>query len=293
MVTSPPAVSVLVTVYNRERFLAACLESILASSFCNFELLVVDDQSSDGSVAIAEKYAANDSRIKVFQNDRNLGDYPNRNRIAALAVGKYLKYVDADDLIYPYSIQVMVEAMERFPTAAFGLSWSVVDPPQPYPFILDPTAALGAHFLGRSPLGDGPTAGIIRRDVFESIGGFSGKQFVGDTELWLRLCSRWPLVSLPPSLVWWRRHEGQQMTMEDERPDVINLRFAVHESALLECGVLSQSDTRAALVRGRQHHARHLWSIAVRQRKPRLALRLFCASGLSLRDALRGMKPYS
>jgi glycosyltransferase involved in cell wall biosynthesis len=73
---SHPKVSVLTTVYNREKYLAACIESVLASTFQDWELIVVDDQSADNSVAIARSYAVKDQRIRVFVNETNLGDYP-------------------------------------------------------------------------------------------------------------------------------------------------------------------------------------------------------------------------
>ena len=96
-----PRVSVLVTVYNREAFLRATLQSILESSFGDFEVLVVDDCSTDSSLKIAHEIAQTDSRIKVCANEKNLGDYGNRMHVAALACGTYLKYVDSDDLIDP------------------------------------------------------------------------------------------------------------------------------------------------------------------------------------------------
>ena len=287
-----PRVSVLVTVYNREAFLAACLGSILASTWQDFEVVVVDDGSSDESCAIAETYVARDPRIRFFRNERNLGDYPNRNRAASLATGKYLKYVDADDLIYPHSLRLMVEALESFPEAALGLSWDVVDSPIPYPFLLNSLEAHVAHFLGRSPLGVGPSAAIIRRDAFEAIGGFSGKQFIGDTELWLKLTARWPMVSLPPALVWWRMHEGQQMHLEQDRPEIVTARFQMELTALHDGSMLAPESQAAAAVRLRQHHARRILALALSQRQAALAWRLFRDSGLGLGELLRGLGGY-
>ena len=66
-------------------------------------------------LAIAKSYEQKDARIKVYVNDKNLGDYPNRNKAASYAKGKYIKYLDADDLIYPHGLEVMVHTMEQFP----------------------------------------------------------------------------------------------------------------------------------------------------------------------------------
>src|SRR5690349_18425307 len=112
-----PLVSVLMTSYNREKYIAEAIESVLASSYKNFELIIVDDCSRDKTVAIAKEYAAKDGRVKVFVNEKNLGDYPNRNQAASYAKGKYIKFLDADDLIYHYGLDVMVNYMERFPQA--------------------------------------------------------------------------------------------------------------------------------------------------------------------------------
>ena len=107
-----PMVSVLTTVYNRAHFLEECIQSLQRSKFEDYEHIIVDDASTDDSVAIARRCAAEDSRIKVFVNDQNLGDYPNRNQAAQHATGTYLKYLDADDLHGPWVLHVMADAME-------------------------------------------------------------------------------------------------------------------------------------------------------------------------------------
>src|SRR4051812_47750099 len=96
-VTDLPLVSVLMTSYNREKYIAQAIESVIASTYSNLELIIVDDCSKDSTVSIARSYAENDKRVKVYVNEKNLGDYPNRNKAASYATGKYLKYVDADD----------------------------------------------------------------------------------------------------------------------------------------------------------------------------------------------------
>jgi len=287
-----PAVSILVTVYNRERYLADCLDSILASTFANFEIIVVDDASSDGSVEIGESYAARDPRIRFFRNPTNLGDYGNRNRAASLAKGDYLKYLDADDLIYPHSLAMMVEAMEQFPEAALALSLNDPDPPKPFPFETSPQDVSRAQFLGRGLLGAGPSASILRRSAFEAVGGFTGRQFVGDIELWQKLARRWPLVSLPPALVWWRQHEGQQIHLEMSRPEVIDVRYQLSRETIESDPWLSPEEKSLAGRRVRQHHARRLLSLGLRQRRPAVAWRLFRMSGLSTAELIGGLRGY-
>ena len=103
-----PLVSVLLTAYNREDYLAASIESVLAQTWSNLELIIVDDQSTDSSLQIARDYARRDARIRVHANDRNRGDYPNRNHAASFAQGEFLKFHDSDDVMYPHCLEVMV-----------------------------------------------------------------------------------------------------------------------------------------------------------------------------------------
>ena len=114
-----PLVSVLMTAYNRKKYIAEAIESVLASTFQDFELIIVDDCSRDHTVEIVRLYTS-DPRLQVHVNEKNLGDYPNRNRAASLAKGQYLKYVDSDDYIYPRGLQIMVEMFEPFTQAAVG-----------------------------------------------------------------------------------------------------------------------------------------------------------------------------
>ena len=118
-----PLVSVLMTSFNRERYIADAIESVLAQTFTDFELVVVDDASSDRSVEIARAYERRDPRVRVVVNARNLGDYPNRNHAATLARGRLLKYHDSDDVMYAHCLDVMVSMLLSEPDAAFGLCW--------------------------------------------------------------------------------------------------------------------------------------------------------------------------
>ena len=207
-----PKVSILTTVYNREKYLAACIDSVLASNYQDWELIIVDDGSQDQSVVIAQQYADKDPRIKVYVNEKNLGDYPNRNRAASYAKGTYLKYLDADDLIYPHGLKIMVETMDLFPECALGISQQVAEDLQPYPFLMTPKDTFRREFLQRGVLGLGPTGTIIRRDAFEQLGGFTGTRYIGDTEMWYQLAMYYPVVKMVPGLVYWRQHDDQEIT---------------------------------------------------------------------------------
>lgn len=206
-----PLVSVLVTVYNREKYLAECLRSILDSTYRNIEIVVVDDGSKDRSVEIANKFAAADTRIKVNLNARNLGDYPNRNRAAALASGEYLKYVDSDDRIEPNCISTMMAAVRKFPDVAYVLSY-----PRPEnaerPLCLSPRQAYEQHLVkNQGFFSSGPLLSLIRTDRFREVGGFRpSARNMGDSILWMELSRRWPMAIVETGLTFWREHDEQE-----------------------------------------------------------------------------------
>ena len=93
MVSPNPLVSVCVPTYNGARFLRQCLDSALAQSWRDLEILVVDDGSTDESVAIARDYARRDDRVRVAVNAANLGLVENWNRCVALARGRWINFI--------------------------------------------------------------------------------------------------------------------------------------------------------------------------------------------------------
>ena len=227
-----PLVSVLMTAYNREKYIAAAIESVLASIYTNFELIVVDDCSKDTTVAIANQYAATDARVKVFVNENNLSDYVNRNKAATYATGKYIKYVDSDDILYPHSLYVMISAMEKFPAAGFGLS-SKHSSEYPFPLCISPKEAYVEHFYRYGHFDRSPGAAIIKKEVFELLGGFSGKKYVGDLEFWYKIARYYPMVKFSHDLYWSRVHEDRQSTDEARiKKETVKLRNDIMKEAL-------------------------------------------------------------
>jgi len=112
-------VSVLVPVFNGERHLAECLESVLAQDFPDLEILVADDGSSDGSLEIIRQFAARDPRIRWWKNPRNFGLTANANVCLKAARGEYVKFVHQDDkLLSPSAIRKMAAALDENPRAS-------------------------------------------------------------------------------------------------------------------------------------------------------------------------------
>ncbi len=101
-----PSISVIVPVYNVEKYLAICIESIIRQSFRDIEILLLNDGSTDSSLEICNEYAKKDSRISVFSHsNRGLG--PTRNRGISLACGEYLAFVDSDDYISDKGLELL------------------------------------------------------------------------------------------------------------------------------------------------------------------------------------------
>jgi len=111
--TSNPKVSVIVPIYNREKYIARCIDSILRQTFMNFELILVDDGSKDRSLAICEEYAKKDERIVVLHKE-NGGVSSARNLGIDKARGKWICFVDSDDYVTEYYIQHLAELVGKY-----------------------------------------------------------------------------------------------------------------------------------------------------------------------------------
>lgn len=112
---SSPQVSIGLPVYNGERYLSAAIESVLAQTFRDFELIICDNASTDGSEAICRAFAARDERVRYIRNERNLGAAPNYNLTFALARGGYFKWMAHDDLIAPTYLERCVAVLDEHP----------------------------------------------------------------------------------------------------------------------------------------------------------------------------------
>ena len=275
-----PLVSVLMTAYNREKYIAEAIESVMASTYQNWELIIVDDRSKDRTVEIAKKYEAKDKRIKVYINEKNLGDYPNRNKAASYAKGKYLKYVDADDMIYPNGLEIMVKYMEQFPEAALGLSRPDNDL-KPFPYILSPKESIKEHFE-KSLFTNAPTSTIIKKEAFDNIDGFSGTQYIGDTELWLKIGSKYPVLIFMRGLTWWRGHEDQQIKQEAEKTEPLINRFNLALDTIKNFEHFSDSEKKYYTNKECISLARYLLSISFRRKSFKTLIKVKRETGLEL-----------
>ncbi|MDQ8011244.1 MAG: glycosyltransferase family 2 protein [Flavobacterium nitrogenifigens] len=105
-------VSIIVPTYNTEKFIRQTIESVQNQSYSNWEMILADDASTDKTVAIIEEFAKNDNRIKLFKLPENRGNGFARNTALEKAIGKYIAYLDADDLWFPEKLEKQIQYLK-------------------------------------------------------------------------------------------------------------------------------------------------------------------------------------
>lgn len=117
-----PTVSIGLPVYNREGLVAKTLESLLAQTFTDFEIIISDNGSTDGTEAVCRDYAARDARVRYIRQPRNLGLLGNFNFVMKAARGKYFMWTASDDLCEPEFVSELVKCLERDPQLALVMA---------------------------------------------------------------------------------------------------------------------------------------------------------------------------
>lgn len=110
-----PLISILTPVYNHEKFIGDTIDSVINQTYKNWEMLVVDDCSTDGSWNIIQEYAKKDSRIKVFRNETNKGLIPNWKFLIDNSNGKYIAFLEGDDVFYSHNLEEKNKIFEKYP----------------------------------------------------------------------------------------------------------------------------------------------------------------------------------
>ena len=219
---SPPLVSVVMPVYNGETYLAEAIESILTQTFSNFELLIVDDGSSDNSAAKIQVFAERDKRIRFFQLERNRGMADARNYGIAAAAGEYIAIMDCDDVSLPARLEKQVAFLRaNLRIGALGTGARVMNhdlTTELYVFDTQQRHALVAldAFLGYMFM---HSTVMYRLDTLTAVGGYEpGRRVCDDLELWPRLLRETGtrFASLPDCLLLYRRHEQLKFSQRVE-----------------------------------------------------------------------------
>jgi hypothetical protein len=220
-VPSPlPPVAVVMAVYNGEAFLSETLDSILRQTFTDFELVVVDDGSTDMTPQILDAYAAGDSRVVVLRQ-HNQGRAAALNDGVAAARAPLIARIDADDIATPRRLELQREYLDNHPeVAVVGGSVTFIDDggrafaESAYPFTPEEVRAAVAAM--RTPLAH--PAAMIRKKVFVEVGGYR-PVFVDadDVDLWLRILDHHELANVPEVVVRYRIHRRQASVVGMER----------------------------------------------------------------------------
>lgn len=120
-------VSIITPSYKSKKFIAETIESVLAQTYTKWEMIIVDDVSPDNSNEIIEKYTAQDSRIKLIKLEKNSGPALARNRAIAVANGRYIAFLDADDIWMPEKLTKQISFMQKNSLALCYSSYEVID----------------------------------------------------------------------------------------------------------------------------------------------------------------------
>jgi Glycosyl transferase family 2 len=214
-------VTVLIAVRDGLPWLTDAIESVLAQTYSDFELLLVDDGSKDGTPEAAEAY--HDQRIRIVQNERNLGQVPSLNRGLREAQGEYVARLDADDVCLPERLERQVTVLDADPSVALVGTWlDVVDERgrlwgRLRGHVRDFPEFVFAILADRYPWGH-PSV-MFRRDVVLRLGGYDETLAPSeDKDLYRRLAlARHDARAVEAPLVRYRRHERQ---LSQEQADV-------------------------------------------------------------------------
>lgn len=204
-----PLVSVLIPACNAEAFLREAVDSVLGQDYPNFEVVIADDASDDGTRKVMEELAERDPRVRLVFNERRLGDAGTRNRLldAASPDGAFVAVMDADDVCEPHRLRAQVDYLRTHPD--IGLVGGHIR------FIDDASAQIGErkyplqphevadHRFIENPFAH-PTV-MMRTSVLRDVGGYDGtRQRLSDYELWMRILAKYEGANIDDYLVRYR-----------------------------------------------------------------------------------------
>lgn len=204
-----PLVTVLMPVYNGEEYLHEAIESILNQTYCNFELLIINDGSTDHSVKIIESF--HDPRIRLEHNETNLKIAATLNKGIGLAKGKYIARMDCDDISFPTRIEQQVAFMEQNPD--FGICAGNISIQGNWSTSLESLAfgpdEVRIRLLFYCCLAH-PTI-MMRKETFEKHNLLYRPVHAEDYDLWVRAAKKIKIHKLEDPVLYYRNH-GEQLT---------------------------------------------------------------------------------
>ncbi|SRR6266481_5191006 len=229
-----PRVSIVMSVFNGERFLAEAVDSILNQSFRDFEFIIIEDGSTDGSSQILDSYQNNDARVAVYRQ-KNRGLIASLNRGCALARGKYIARMDADDIAVRDRLQGQVDFMEDHPEVGVlggATEWIDITGKSLLRcrFPITDREIKSALRRGDCPLAH-PTV-IMQKEVFASVAGYrTAMLHAEDYDLWLRIADRFQLANLDAVVLKYRVHPDQVSIRRCRQQALSNLAARIAASS--------------------------------------------------------------
>ncbi len=210
-----PTASVIIPSYNHEKFIGETIRSVLNQTYQDFELLIVDDASTDGTVEVIKQFT--DPRIELFINERNLWGVYGTNRLIQKAKGRYIAVLSSDDAFMPEKLERQVKFLDEHPEVGAVFSHAVIidedgndidNQENPYSYVSTHTNKTRQewlrHFfyLGSSPCH--PSI-LIRKECYESVGLYDPRLAqIPDVDFWVRLCMKYDIHIIPEKLVKFR-----------------------------------------------------------------------------------------
>ena len=241
-----PKVSVCLPLYNGAKHLSAAIESVLSQSLEDFELLIADDGSADGSEQIAAEYAAKDKRISYWKNETRQGLFGNYNACLLKAKGSYIKTFAQDDLLATDCLASFLQVLEGDQSVALVSSarriidgaGREVELKQPFPrdIRLDGKNVVRFNLIGLNNWVGEPST-VMFRTAHAGTGFDTGYFHYGDIEYWFRILSNGDLQYLAEPKASFRRHEDSQTDKNHRKMlfalDIVKMSFA-YKSILSE-----------------------------------------------------------
>lgn len=225
-----PKITVFMAVYNGEKYLKEAINSILHQTFKNFELLIINDGSTDKSIQIIESY--DDPRIRLLHNEKNMGIVKTRNRGIKESREKYIAIMDQDDISLPRRLAKQVEFMENHPEIGVLGTWTKVLK-QKYQFIAryyPNHDEIKASLIFSSTMAH-PSI-MLRKEALEKHGFKYNNDFkTEDYELWTRMIDHTKFANLQKTFLVYRKHEG---SICDQGSSTIEANTMVIRLKLLE-----------------------------------------------------------
>ncbi|HWE02304.1 MAG TPA: glycosyltransferase [Tepidisphaeraceae bacterium] len=208
--SDPPAVSVVMPLYNTERHLAAAIDSVLAQTFADFEIIAVDDGSTDGTLDILRRYESRDRRVRVLSRP-NTGIVGALNDGLAMARAELIARMDGDDICLPGRFRKQVDYLAAHPECVLVGSQVLLIDPEGSPICAHLQTRYTHEEIDHDHLNRGwpmvHPAVMMRREAVDRVGRYREKyKWLEDHDLFLRLAEIGKLANLPDTLLRYRLH---------------------------------------------------------------------------------------